>query len=78
MKKKRLNKTSIIWILIIIGFCAMEFPGVLFFGYKAYPFVFGIPFIYSYIFFCWIYMCIIIFYAYKTNWGKSSFIKKKL
>lgn len=68
----RMSRKSIgIWILILIGFGAMEFPGVLFFGQKAYPFVFGLPFIYAYMIVCWVYMCIVMFYAYKNNWGRA-------
>ena len=65
------RKAIIIWVLILIGFGAMEFPGVLFFGHRAYPFVFGLPFIYAYMIACWVYMCIVMFYAYKSNWGRA-------
>ena len=63
--------TKIIWTLLIIGFCFMEFPGVFFFHQKADPFIFGFPFIYGYILCWWAYMVIILFVAYKTNWGRK-------
>jgi len=71
MKSKSTGKTKIIWSLIIVGLCAIEFPGILVFGGKAYPFVFGMPFIYVYVLFWWLYLCAVIFYAYRSNWGRS-------
>ena len=63
------TKKKVIIILLIIGFMFMEFPGVFFFKDIAEPRIFGFPFIYGYILICWAIMCIILFYAYKTNWG---------
>jgi len=63
------SKTKIIWTLLIIGFCAMEFPGVFFFKDKADPFIFGFPFIYGYIICWWVFMCAVLFIAYRTDWG---------
>lgn len=72
MQKKRITvKTKIIWALLIIGFAFMEFPGVFFFQNKVNPFILGFPFIYGYILCWWFYMCVVLFYAYKTNWGKA-------
>lgn len=72
MQKKRITgKTKVIWALLIIGFACMEFPGVFFFQNKVTPFIFGFPFIYGYILCGWVYMCAVLFYAYKTNWGKA-------
>ena len=65
------RKTKIIWGLLILGFCLMEFPGVLFFHDKITPYIFGLPFIYGYILCCWVFMCLVLGYAYKTNWGKN-------
>lgn len=70
-KRKWTRKTKIILILLLIGFCAMEFPGVFFFQKKITPFLFGLPFIYGYILCWWFYMCAVLFYAYKINWGFS-------
>lgn len=69
-KHKMTTKTKIIWVLLLIGFAAMEFPGVFFFKDTVDPFIFGFPFIYGYILTWWAYMCAILFYAYKTNWGQ--------
>ncbi len=68
--RKMTTKTKVIWILLIIGFAMMEFPGVFFFQSKADPFIFGFPFIYGYILCLWAYMCVVLFYAYKVNWGQ--------
>lgn len=71
MKRKITAKGKMIWLLIALGLCAMEFPGIFFVGEMAYPFVFGIPFLYAYIIFWWIYLCVVIFYAYRNNWGRN-------
>ena len=68
-KHKMTGRTKLIWILLLIGFAAMEFPGVFFFHDKVEPFILGFPFIYGYILCWWAYMCIILFYAYRTRWG---------
>ena len=71
MWNKTASKSKIIWLLILIGLCAIEFPGILFVGDKAYPFIFGIPFLYAYVVFWWMYLCIVIFYAYRNKWGRD-------
>ncbi|MEL7654867.1 MAG: hypothetical protein AAGU75_03045 [Bacillota bacterium] len=71
MKSKFTKKMKIIWALIFIGLCAVEFPGILIFGDKAYPFILGMPFIYAYMLFCWLYLCAVIYYAYRNNWGRN-------
>ena len=77
INKKKMNKRRlIIGILIVIGFLAIEFPGILLVRNRIYPFIWGIPFLYGYILCCWAYMCIVLFYAYRTSWGKQSFFKK--
>jgi uncharacterized membrane protein len=60
---------KVIIILLLIGFLFMEFPGVFFFKDIAEPYIFGLPFIYGYILIWWAFMCIVMFVAYKTNWG---------
>jgi hypothetical protein len=59
-----------IWGLILLGFAAMEFPGVLFFDDMAEPFVLGFPFIYAWNTAWWAFMCAVLLYAYKTDWGR--------
>jgi hypothetical protein len=61
----------VIWALLLLGFAAMEFPGVLFFDDVAEPFILGVPFIYGYITAWWVYMCAVLLYAYKTSWGRA-------
>lgn len=70
--QKMSTKTKVIWILLLIGFAFMEFPGVFFFQFKVEPFIFGFPFIYGYILCWWAYMCAVLFYAYKVNFGYTA------
>lgn len=56
-------------ILLLTGFLFMEFPGVFFFKNVAEPFIFNMPFVYGYILICWAFMCVVLFIAYRTNWG---------
>ena len=62
--------TVTIWILLILGFATMEFPGIFFIN-KIEPYIFGFPFIYGFTIIMWVYMCVVLFAAYKLNWGKK-------
>lgn len=76
--KKPINKRKlIIWVLLVIGFGATEFPGILFAGDKIYPRIFGLPFLYGYILCCWLYIFFVLVYACKTRWGKVSFFSDR-
>lgn len=69
---QRKNKTKQrIWILLLIGFALIEFPGILFIN-RIHPVIFGMPFIYSFVLIVWVYMCIVLFYAYKKQWGENT------
>lgn len=70
-KTKMPLKGIIIRVLLVLGFMVMEFPGVLFFKDLAEPFIFGLPFAYGFMLCGWIYMCVILFWAYKSNWGEG-------
>lgn len=72
MARRTTTRTRTIWVLLLIGFAAMEFPGVLFFQDIAEPFILGFPFIYGYITIWWVYMCAVLLYAYKTRWGRPA------
>jgi uncharacterized membrane protein len=63
--------------LLIVGFLFMEFPGVFFFKNVAEPEILGMPFVYGYILCCWAFMCVVLFIAYKTNWGDKGAPEKK-
>lgn len=65
------SKGILIRVLLIIGFLVMEFPGVLFFKDMAEPRIFGLPFAYGFMLIGWVYMCIILFWANKCNWGEE-------
>ena len=63
-------------LLLVVGFACMEFPGVLFFKNMAEPRIFGFPFAYGYMLIGWVFMCAVMFWAYKTNWGEPE-VKEK-
>jgi hypothetical protein len=69
-KNKMSSQSKLIWVLLLIGLAAMEFPGVFFFKDKVDPFILGMPFIYGYIVCWWAYMSAVLLYAYKTRWGQ--------
>jgi hypothetical protein len=48
----------------------MEFPGIFFIN-RIDPMIFGMPFIYGFTLIMWAVMCVIMFIAYKSNWGKG-------
>jgi uncharacterized membrane protein len=71
------KRKMLIWALLAVGFGAVEFPGILFAGDKIYPRIFGLPFLYGYVLCCWIYICLVLIYAWKTRWGRVSFFQKE-
>jgi len=73
--RRRYRKT-LIYALLLLGFLAMEFPGILIVKDRIYPLIFGMPFLYGYMLCCWVYMCAVLFYAYRTSWGKNTFFKR--
>ncbi len=73
-KNAKMSTTSkILWILIIIPFLFMEFPGVFFFQHMTEPYIFGFPFIYGYILIWWAVLVVVIGIAYFKNWGEPKF-----
>mgnify|MGYP000882048914 CR=1 FL=1 len=70
-EKKRYPLRTTLWVLIVVGFLIMEYPGILFFN-KIEPMIFGLPFIYSFTIIMWAIMCVIMLVGYKTNWGKGA------
>lgn len=74
---KMSGKAKLVWILILIGFLLMEFPGVLFFKDLSEPYIFGFPFIYAFNLIMWGYMVIVILIAYLLNWGEPVLNGKK-
>ena len=67
---KMSGKAKLIWILLLIGFMCMEFPGVLLFKDMSEPYIFGFPFIYAFNLIMWAYMVVVILVAYLMNWGE--------
>ncbi len=63
------NRKKWLWFFILLGFAIMEFPGILFIN-RIDPVIFGFPFIYGFMLFMWLYMCIVLLIAYKIYWGK--------
>lgn len=68
--RTRNQRSTMIWVLLLVGFGAMEFPGVLFFADVAEPEILGLPFIYGYVLLLWAYMCAVLLYAYRVHWGR--------
>lgn len=73
----RKQRKILIAALLILGFLALEFPGILFVCERTHPFVFGLPFLYGYVLCGWIYMSSVLFYAYLTGWGKHPVRERK-
>lgn len=67
------KRKKIIIIMLIAGFAAIEFPGILIVGHRVSPRIMGFPFLYAYLMCCWAYMCSLLFYAWRTGWGKHGF-----
>lgn len=63
------QRKKLIAVLLIVGFCALEFPGILMVCERVYPLIFGLPFLYGYVLCGWVYMCCVLLYAYLTGWG---------
>jgi len=77
MEKQKNPIKKTLYVLILIGFLIMEFPGVYFFN-RIDPQIFGLPFIYGFNIIMWAVMVILMFIGYKTNWGKGKdFIGKE-
>ena len=74
MTKRR--RRILIAVLLLTGFLGLEFPGILFACDKVQPMIFGLPFLYGYVICGWIYMCCVLFYAYRTGWGKTAFLRR--
>lgn len=74
---KMSGKAKLIWVLILVGFLCMEFPGVLLFKDMSEPYIFGFPFIYAFNLIMWGYMIIVILAAYLMNWGEPKAEQKK-
>ena len=68
--RKMPARAKVYWLLLLLCFMMMEFPGVLFFRHIAEPYIFGFPFIYGFNMCIWFAMVVIIFIAYKDNWGE--------
>lgn len=62
--------TITIWSLIIIGLAIVQFPGILFYHDMAEPRILGMPFIYGFNLLIWFGLCVVLFVAYKTHWGR--------
>ncbi|MDR2163437.1 MAG: hypothetical protein LBO70_05785 [Clostridiales Family XIII bacterium] len=76
-KYKTPTLKKVIIVLLVIGFAFMEFPGVFFFRNVAEPYIFGMPFTYGYTLCWWAFMCVVLFIAYKANWGDKAAPKGK-
>lgn len=63
-------------MLLVIGFGAIEFPGIFFVMDKVEPFIMGMPFLYGYIF-CWWLYSVPCFSTAIAQMGKAFVLYKK-
>ena len=63
------KRRLIIIALIVLDFCAIEFPGIILSGGRVEPRIFGLPFLYGYHVICWAFMTLVLLYAWRTAWG---------
>ena len=71
INKKKMNKRRlIIGILIVIGFLAIEFPGILLVRNRIYPFILGIPVVGR--------ICVLYFFMLTEHLGENSRFLKNL
>ena len=68
-KSNLFSLKNLLWILIIAGFAAIEFPGIFFIN-RIRPYILGMPFLFGFVLLVWGFMCIVMLTAYLTNWGK--------
>jgi hypothetical protein len=62
------KKYRLLWFLILIGFAAIEFPGIFYIN-RIEPRILGLPFIYGFTLIVWLYLCILMYVGYKLKWG---------
>lgn len=62
------KKTFLLWGLILLGFAAIEFPGIFFIN-RIEPRIFGLPFIYGFTLIVWFFLCILMYIGYRLKWG---------
>lgn len=62
--------TVTLWSLTILGLAALQFPGVLFYHDMTEPRILGMPFIYGFNMVVWFALCVVLFIAYRTHWGR--------
>ncbi len=74
-EKRSYPKRKLFFALLIICFMFMELPGIFFIN-RIEPMIFGLPFIYGFVIIMWAIMCVILFTAYKVNWGKGRDFKE--
>lgn len=77
MNKNIRKRQILLAAAAILGFMAIEIPGIFFVCNRIYPFIFGLPFLYGYIIICWLYMCLVLFCGFKTSWGRTPLFFKK-
>lgn len=59
-----------IWILLFAGFGLIEFPGIYLIN-RIEPMLFGMPFLYGFVFLTWVGLCGILFYCLISDWGSN-------
>lgn len=64
------RRIMILWLLILMGFAVIEFPGIFFIN-RIEPRLFGLPFIYGFSLVVWAYLCLLMFLGYRMEWGRK-------
>ncbi|MCT1578398.1 DUF3311 domain-containing protein [Oceanobacillus kimchii] len=54
----------------IFGLIMLESPIILA-ANRVEPMIFGFPFLISWVLFWWLFCCVVLYIAYRTNWGKN-------
>lgn len=75
-EQKKYPLRTALFVLIIITFMIMEFPGAFFFN-RIDPMLFGLPFIYGFNIIMWAVMCVLFLIGYLTSWGKGADFKEE-
>lgn len=69
------KKIGLLWILIVLCFAAIEFPGIFFIN-RIEPRIFGLPFIYGFTLIVWFILCVLMYAGYRIKWGYQDKDKK--
>lgn len=61
---------KMIWLMLIAGLAAIEFPGIFFIN-RVEPYILGMPFLYGFVVVIWGFLCCVLWVAYRHHWGRN-------